>query len=52
MNSKKRKVSCTFKRETSLEIQERIYPLLRLWRADLKGKARAKLCMTRFGWSS
>jgi len=27
MNSTKRKVSCTFKRETPLEIQERIYQL-------------------------
>jgi len=27
MNLTKRKVSCTFKRENSLEIQERIYPL-------------------------
>ena len=27
MTTKKRKDSCTFKREISLEIQERIYPL-------------------------
>ncbi len=29
MNLQKRKVSCTFKRENSLEIQERIYQLSR-----------------------
>ncbi len=29
MTNKKRKVSCTFKRENSLEIQERIYQLSR-----------------------
>jgi hypothetical protein len=27
MTPLKRKVSCTFKRETPLEVQERIYPL-------------------------
>ena len=27
MNSNKREVSCTFKRKTSLEIEERNYPL-------------------------
>jgi hypothetical protein len=35
MNSTKRKVSCTFKRETPLEIQERIYAVAI---ADVKGR--------------